>query len=348
MYIAALTITDCAACSFIHLDTTYAYADFVSGLEPSETGCDSLILHATPGMEYYEWNNTSNFDYLKVTSNGQYWLLIADGLGYYLEDTTTVTIYPFTSVSLNPFPVICSNEGTYYLLGGQPYGGVYTGKFVSGEIFNVWASGPGFFEVGYHLPWLQGCSDTAYQIIEVEPMSGNGTVYLQNIIQADSAYVAGDSIFTGTAVTNTLPQGPYIVQPGAEVYVKAGNGLFIKPGTLIRAGSHFHAAILPLNCPNPATMPKTDLSNESGGIQPDSQVILGPNPTSGRTSLFISQGSFEGYHLQVLNSSGIRINERTNLTGNIVNLDFEDLRQGLYFIRLWNGTSNTVFKLLKN
>lgn len=57
-----MTITNCASCSFVHRDRIYAYAEFVSGLEPSKTGCDSLMIHATPGMLYYQWNNNTNND----------------------------------------------------------------------------------------------------------------------------------------------------------------------------------------------------------------------------------------------------------------------------------------------
>jgi PKD repeat protein len=347
MYVATMTITDCAACSFTWKDTICAYSDFVSGLQPDVTGCDSTTLNATPGMSYYQWNDNTNNSFLKVTSNGQYWLLVADGLGYYLEDTTTVTIYPRTAVSLAPFPVICSNEGTYFLLGGQPFGGVYTGEFVSGEIFNVSASGPGFFEVRYHLPYLQGCSDTAYQIIEVEPISGAGTLYLQNIIQTDSAYFAGDSVLIGSTVTGSLPEGPYIVQSGAEVFVKAGNSLIMKPGTSINAGSHFMGVIMPLNCVTDSFV-KALAETDAATMNTASKIMLGPNPTSGRTSLYISQGSFEGYHLHVFNSSGIRIMEQSNHTGKMINLDFEGLHEGLYFIRLWNENTAMTFKLVKN
>jgi PKD repeat protein len=347
MYIATMTIMDCAACSFTWRDTVYVYADFVSGLQPDVTGCDSLTLNATPGMSYYQWNDNTNNSFLKVISNGQYWLLVADGLGYYLEDTTTVTIYPRTAVSLAPFPVICSNEGTYLLLGGQPYGGVYTGNYVSGQIFNVSNSGPGFFEVRYHLPYLQGCSDTASQIIEVETMSGSGILYLQNVILADSAYFAGDSIYSGSAVTDSLPDGPFIIQPGAEVFVKAGNQIIMKPGTRINAGSHFRGVVMPLNCAGESFV-KVVRDNALQEMNTDSKIMLGPNPTSGRTSLYISQGSFEGYHLQVFSSSGIRIMEQSTLTGKMINLDFEGLREGLYFIRLWNEGNAMTFKLVKN
>jgi hypothetical protein len=345
MYIATMTITDCAACTFIHRDTIHAYSDLVSGLEPDVSGCDSLMLTATPGMEYYQWNDNTNNNSLKVTTNGQFWLLVADGLGYFIKDTTTVAIYPRTEVSLNPFPVICDDGGTHHMEGGQPFGGVYIGKYVSGEIFNVWASGPGFFEVGYYLPHLQGCSDTAYQILEVEPQTGSGPLYLQNNIQTDTAYFAGDSIYAGYDVTNTLPEGPYMIQTGAEVFFKAGTGIFLKPGTKINAGSHFRAAILPLNCWHP-NLPEHTMGIDTFTKQVNSLVFLGPNPTTGRTSLFIRNGTFEGYNIILFDSRGSKKLERSNLSGNIVNLDLNGYREGLYFVRLWNETSGYTFKLI--
>jgi len=211
----------------------------------------------------------------------------------------------------------------------------------------VSASGPGFFQVGYYLPNLHGCSDTAYRIIEVEPVSGNGTLYLQNTVQTDSGYFAADTIYTGQNVTNTVPYGPYIIQPGAEVFFKAETTLIMKPGTRINTGSHFMARILPLNC-SVTNMFKTNTVNESITKKIDPQVFLGPNPTSGTTSLYISEGTFEGYRIQVLNNRGIMVREYSNLAGNRINLNFEGLPVGLYMIRLWNENSSFTIKMVKN
>ncbi len=347
MYITSMTITDCASCTFIHYDTLYAYPDLVSGLQPNVTGCDSLVLAATPGMFYYNWNNSSHNDSLIVNANGLYWVFLADGLGFFIEDTTAVTIYTTTPVSMTPFPVVCSNTGSYFLHEGYPYGGAYTGNYVNGQSFNVSAAGSGFFEVGYHLPWLQGCSDTAYQIIEVEPLPVAGPLYLQNITQADSAYYAGDTIYTGTNVNALLPPGPFTIQSGAEVFFKAENRLFMKPGTTIKSGSHVKVAILPLNCSPPTDTPGNGTGDETRGETLASKIYVGPNPTSGITNLYISKGSFDGYHAKILDSRGNKIQELPNLTGQTIHLNLGGYPAGLYVIQLVNGSSSKVIKLVK-
>ncbi len=347
MYITTMTITDCGSCTFIHYDTLYAYPDLVSGLQPNVTGCDSTTLNATSGMFYYLWNNNTNNNSLKVKTSGLYWVFVADGLGFFLEDTAAVTIYPTTPVSMTSFPVICSNTGSYFLQEGYPFGGAYTGNYVTGQSFNVSAAGAGFFEVGYHLPWLQGCSDTAYQIIEVEPVSNGVPLYLQNIMQADSAYFAGDTIFTGSNVNELLPPGPFMIMAGTEVSFKAENRMIMKPGTMFKSGSHVKVAILPLNCSPPSDMPDNGMGKESQGEINTPQIFAGPNPTSGVTNLSISMGSFDRYQVILYDSRGKKIQELFNITGKTIPLNLEGYPAGLYIVRLINGASSKMIKLVK-
>lgn len=79
-------------------------------------------------------------------------------------------------------------------------------------------------------------------------VSGSGSInkfssdlYLQNQIFTISDYLTGFNIFSGTNVTTSKPQGPVIIQNGANVVFDAEGDILLDEGFEVQTGSSFEA-----------------------------------------------------------------------------------------------------------
>ncbi len=72
------------------------------------------------------------------------------------------------------------------------------------------------------------------------------TLFLQNeTVTTTLTHTAPFLIRTGNHVTPTIPQGDYVVAPGADVTCTAGNSIQLLPGFHAKNGAHFWAQIAP-------------------------------------------------------------------------------------------------------
>ncbi|HNY01812.1 MAG TPA: Ser-Thr-rich GPI-anchored membrane family protein, partial [Bacteroidales bacterium] len=345
-YIITMTVTNCWTCSFTRTDTVTAYPPLQTGLPVSATGCDSLTLNANPDYFYYVWQDSTESRTLPVYTSGSYWILVSDGNGYYHIDTTAASVYPTIQAGLDPIPVLCSNGSAYVLTEGTPSGGTYSGDHINGNSFNISGSGPGFHLVQYYFQNTQGCSDTAYGVIEVEPMY-EGSRIIQNKTVTGEHYFTGDTIFTGGTVTDTLAQGPCIFLAGSETTLKAQAAIRFLPGTRVMPAGHLKAYIGPLSClgDNSGRKLQEGAAARSSSGSPD--LLIAPNPAADRAVLFSRTGTLDGYRMNLYNATGSPVEHDQVLGGKQVKLDLQRLQPGIYFVRIWNETESWLLKMIR-
>jgi len=343
IYTVTMKLNNCGECEFDISDTIVAGERLDPGLPDEASACDQTLLEAMKGDHGFFWSDNTNNENLLVFESGEYWVMLVDKQGFYNSDTTQVTIHVSPVVQLDSFPLLCSSEEQYLLNEGKPVGGIYSGHFISGSVFDVTEAGPGFHEVTYYFEDVFGCSDSVSSILEVEATS-YGSLLVQNRIFPGPVYLTGDTITVGSQVDFSNPFGSVWVQDGADAYFKAGMVISLKPGTHIQPGSRFRGVILPLSCVQ---------APEKSIYQPDPLYVQGinvtavPNPTTGRIRFFSDLYQEDSFNVKVYNSRGQLIFTRGNQYFGQSAIDLTGFPDGIYYAKLSNTYFNTGIKLLK-
>lgn len=89
-----------------------------------------------------------------------------------IEDYISVFAYPNTT--LDPFEIACVQWPAYLLTGGLPDGGVYSGDFVTGGMFDPDAAGVGDHTISYSYTNEAGCESIAEETLTVDACTGIG------------------------------------------------------------------------------------------------------------------------------------------------------------------------------
>lgn len=105
--------------------------------------------------------------------------------------TAIILIVPYPDATITPVDTLCSNNLPVVLTAHDP-GGTWSGKGVSGNIFNPSVAGPGRHKVMYSLTNADGCSDSDEIFIVVVPIP-------DATISPVATLCATDSIITLTA-----------------------------------------------------------------------------------------------------------------------------------------------------
>ena len=92
---------------------------------------------------------------------------ITDSDGCIAIASTTITVHPIPTVTLDPFSDICSNASAISLSGGNPSGGTYSGPGVSNNEFDPSAANIGNNTITYTYTDGNGCTNSATQTINV-------------------------------------------------------------------------------------------------------------------------------------------------------------------------------------
>jgi hypothetical protein len=196
-------------------------------------------------------------------------------------------------------------------------------------------------------------------------------LFLQNKTITDTRnYIASQTITAGSNVTSSVPVGDFVVDNGAVVNFTAGQSINLQPGFEAKAGSFFHASIVP----PPAFVAQCDGSNaqqgmrttgnsgivNSGGTRAPSltnnqiqastngiptsikdslsqsfnQVRVYPNPNNGRITVELN---LQGQNLQTIKEFKLY-----NLTGQLVfSQPLNNINNSLDLIG--NGVSNGMY-----
>jgi large repetitive protein len=126
---------------------------------------ETVTLTASDGYSY-QWNNTeaSQTQSIVVSEAGNYFCAITNQSGTCTLITPEVEVEVFQSqtVTLNlDSSVVCLESGEFYLTGGQPFGGVYSGSGVAAGQFDPTETGAGTFTISYSYEDAGSCTSAS-------------------------------------------------------------------------------------------------------------------------------------------------------------------------------------------
>jgi hypothetical protein len=179
------------------------------------------------------------------------------------------------------------------------------------------------------------------------------------IFANDEVFYPGDMI-TYHAVNNITNNADFIVESGAEVTLKAGNSIVLKPGFHAKEGSHFHAYIEPCNS---SKSTKSLNSNEIANTENkdniktvskntfENKVNAYPNPFISQTTIEYTLQEISDVNIDVYNLLGERIiteiihgQESGVYTYNISGVNFQN---GIYIVKIQTKEYKEVLFIYK-
>jgi PKD repeat protein len=130
---------------------------------------DNILWYDDP--ELTNLVNTGNTFVTGITEPGIYPFYATQTLGSCEGEplTITLTIHALPEVTLEPFEDVCLDSGPFELTGGMPEGGEYSGAGVTDGTFDPLASGTGIFEISYTFTDTNGCTNSTFTTIGVNP-----------------------------------------------------------------------------------------------------------------------------------------------------------------------------------
>ncbi|HXC07174.1 MAG TPA: T9SS type A sorting domain-containing protein, partial [Bacteroidia bacterium] len=100
-------------------------------------------------------------------------LVATNSAGSSTQDTMYITVDALPAVTYMQNPTdICINNPTFPLSAGNPAGGTYSGRGVSGNMFSAVTAGTGTDTITYAYTDLNGCKGMTTQIIHVNLCTG--------------------------------------------------------------------------------------------------------------------------------------------------------------------------------
>jgi hypothetical protein len=112
---------------------------------------ESVLLTSTDGYSY-EWSNGATTQSVTATEAGEYFCSITNQACNCTLITPTVLVEVFQGLEVTldlDSTVVCLENGTFFLSGGFPFGGQYTGEGVVANVFNPQVAGVGTFVFTY-------------------------------------------------------------------------------------------------------------------------------------------------------------------------------------------------------
>ena len=182
-----------------------------------------------------------------------------------------------------------------------------------------------------------------------------GNVTLQGV-----DVVNGQDICFDASNTLTVAGGgsTFIVQNGGNVNLIAGHNIRILEGTSVRSGAYLHAFISNDYCTLPPVMLAVDeesdtydeiVSEKSAEVfetQTDDFFRVYPNPTNGRVMLEFSEPTSNTL-VEVYGLIGERILAKEISGYSLYELDLTSQPQGVYLVKVSNGNSVVLKKIIK-
>lgn len=154
----------------------------------------------------------------------------------------------------------------------------------------------------------------------------------------------------------------FTIQPGADVSLKAGNEIILRPG-FHAAGGDFEAKIEPCNS-NPVVMSfipqqeeekkeEEDKTNIKDRIIDPARFSIFPNPTKSEFSVSytLDKNDFVKLELYTINGSKLKtlLNVNNQTAGNYYfNFSVSELSAGIYILVFTSSSKKYTYKLIKN
>jgi alpha-tubulin suppressor-like RCC1 family protein len=130
-----------------------------------------------------------------------------DGNGCSNSAFSSITVNPKPIVSLNGFPSLCLGSAILVLGGGSPSGGFYSGTGVSSGIFNPTVAGTGIHVISYTYTDGNGCSNSAFSSITVNPLPSANAGTPSTICSGVSAALGTTAVVGNTYTWESNPVG---------------------------------------------------------------------------------------------------------------------------------------------
>lgn len=154
----------------------------------------------------------------------------------YRDITFPFSAAPVLTVSSNGFSAANPNNGSYW---AQAISVTNSSARLRTFVYNVISSS------GQSVGWVPNHPlDVRFSYHVVDPASSN--IYLQNQnVTGTEFHKAVNRIEAGRNVTNAVPVGDYVLEPGAAVTLHAGRQVILQDGFISKPGSVFHAFAYP-------------------------------------------------------------------------------------------------------
>jgi len=196
-------------------------------------------------------------------------------------------------------------------------------------------------------------------------------LYLQNqTITGSEHFRAGKTIKAGKNVTSDVPQGEFIIEPGANVVFQSGENIVMKPGFRAKAGSNFRAYIDPyFTCTQCSDKMLQDGDGQENNIvvnewrtkfTPDTiknkeksvSFTIYPNPFTNTTTLKYNVNESSTVTISIFDSSGHKVllleNKKVHEPGTYeITLNGINLAPGIYFCSLQTESLSETIKIIK-
>jgi len=226
-----------------------------------------------------------------------------------------------------------------------------------GSNFNVYKSvNSGVVTFGGHSGGFSGGSyeyDPNNRIHWGGEVAGNVTLQGVDVVN-------GQDICFDASNTLTVAGGgsTFIVKNGGNVNLIAGHNIRILEGTYVRSGAYLHAFISNDYCTLPPVMLAVDeesdtydeiVSEKSAEVfetQTDDLFRVYPNPTNGRVMLEFSEPTSNTI-VEVYGLIGERILAKEISGNSLYELDLSSQPQGIYLVKVSNGNSVVLKKIIK-
>ncbi len=226
-----------------------------------------------------------------------------------------------------------------------------------GSNFNVYKSvNSGVVTFGGHSGGFSGGSyeyDPNNRIHWGGEVAGNVTLQGVDVVN-------GQDICFDASNTLTVAGGgsTFIVQNGGNVNLIAGHNIRMLGGTYVRSGAYLHAFISNDYCTLPPVMLAVDeesdtydeiVSEKSAEVfetQTDDLFRVYPNPTNGRVMLEFSEPTSNTI-VEVYGLIGERILAKEISGNSLYELDLSSQPQGIYLVKVSNGNSVVLKKIIK-
>jgi hypothetical protein len=142
-----------------------------------------------------------------------------DMMGCTGSSSQSIVVHNTSQLSHLPLQPVCENDPPFFLSGGTPSGGTYTGVAVLGGAFNPSVAGPGIFNMVYHYSNANNCESTIVVPITVSAIpatpaiaqAGSDSLYASIPADSFSWFLNGTQIPGNTQVIQTTQNGNYTV-----------------------------------------------------------------------------------------------------------------------------------------
>jgi len=331
--------------------------DFTATASNNGPICVGTTLHLTggpSGMASYAWTGpngfTSNLQNPSIVNAGTaaagpYSLVVTNGTCVSTAPATIVEIKPLpvpsisgdTSVCLSSAQIVYTTEsGMTNYNWAVSSGGVIISSAGSNSVTVAWNT-PGiqYISVSYTSPF--GCAARYPSILAVKVKSVPQPVRnLVNVTISSGQTVCSDASQIITLAGNGTT---YLVQPGGDVTLIAGQNIVFLPGVQVMSGAHLHAYITTvceycLIQTNSLVRNNDEETKTSLEEKIQNQLFsVYPNPTSGSITLELKDGVNPAQvEVKIYNMVGKQIFQESSLFFNKTILSLTDQQPGLYMM----------------